>query len=249
MSLSLIKLENHFKNLSAANRLSHAYVFYGPDRSKPLDFSYRLAGFLSTGHFSHQTTVNPDLFLVGENNESSSLGIDLVRAIKHFLSLHPHHSPVRLALVIGAERLTREAQNAMLKISEDAPPHSLLILIANHPSRLLPTLSSRLESFYFPPSSDSIELPEFLRRRARDFLTAAPASTSNFIKELTTAADAPTSVFQFLAALLQEFNNSPRYWRQLRAILNSNSSLHEYQLNRRLELEALAFELRRLEKL
>lgn len=94
--------------------------------------------------------ISPDLVMV--TPEGSSLGIDQVRLLQQTLSLSPARSDsVRVVVIDEAENLTLEAQNALLKLIEEPPPATTLILIVTNLEALLPTVRSRSQSLYFPP--------------------------------------------------------------------------------------------------
>jgi DNA polymerase-3 subunit delta' len=78
-----------------------------------------------------------------------SIGIDAVREAKHFLWQRPNASPRRTLVIDDADLLTIEAQNALLKITEEPPNSSLLILVTADPDALLPTILSRLPKISF----------------------------------------------------------------------------------------------------
>jgi DNA polymerase III delta prime subunit len=58
-------------------------------------------------------------------------------------------SPRRTLILDEVEFLTTEAQNALLKITEEPPASSLIIFISSDPESLLPTIMSRIEKVYF----------------------------------------------------------------------------------------------------
>jgi DNA polymerase-3 subunit delta' len=57
----------------------------------------------------------------------------------------------RIALIDGAEEMNRTAANAILKILEEPPRRSLLLLVSHAPGRLLPTIRSRCRSILMQP--------------------------------------------------------------------------------------------------
>lgn len=89
----------------------------------------------------------------------TSLGIDQVRNLKNQLALKPYNSPVKLALIPTAEKLTIEAQNALLKTLEEPPENTFLLLCAPNVQNLLPTVVSRCQVVELPPQGE-IELSE-----------------------------------------------------------------------------------------
>jgi DNA polymerase III delta prime subunit len=78
-----------------------------------------------------------------------SIGIDAAREVKNFLWQKPNTSARRTLILDNAELLTTEAQNALLKITEEPPASSLLILITSDIESILPTIASRLPKIYF----------------------------------------------------------------------------------------------------
>ena len=54
-----------------------------------------------------------------------------------------------MVIIDGAEYLNNSAQNALLKILEEPPKQTLLILVAETPSKLLPTIRSRCRKMAF----------------------------------------------------------------------------------------------------
>jgi DNA polymerase-3 subunit delta' len=66
-----------------------------------------------------------------------------VRHLLRELARLPVEGTHRVAIVEGAHRLNEDAQNALLKTLEEPPPGATLILCADEPERLLPTVRSR----------------------------------------------------------------------------------------------------------
>ena len=99
---------------------------------------------------------DPDLAqLTGE----TSIGIEQVRQLEGNLSLKPHSFPPKIGLITQAERLTIEAQNALLKILEEPIGDSILILTAPRKENLLPTVISRCQLINLPEKA-AIELSQ-----------------------------------------------------------------------------------------
>ena len=75
------------------------------------------------------------------------LTIDLVRKLKQLAYEAPTHSDVRW-LVLMAHEYTHTAQNALLKLLEEPPARTKIVMLANNTQQLLPTVRSRLEIVY-----------------------------------------------------------------------------------------------------
>lgn len=80
-------------------------------------------------------------------SEKNSISIEAIRDLQRFLQLKTlGQRPLRRAVIIEhAETLTTEAQNAFLKLLEEPPADTVLILAADNPRALLPTILSRTQ--------------------------------------------------------------------------------------------------------
>jgi DNA polymerase III subunit delta' len=73
----------------------------------------------------------------------SEIVVEDTREITAFFRLTAAEEGWRIVIVDGAEEMNRNAANALLKILEEPPDHSLLLLVSHNPGRLLPTIRSR----------------------------------------------------------------------------------------------------------
>jgi DNA polymerase-3 subunit delta' len=82
---------------------------------------------------------------------SLSIGIADVREIIPQLAYAPVEGGKRVVIFRESERMTEEAQNALLKSMEEPPPHTIFILTTHRPNALLPTVRSRSRIVHFRP--------------------------------------------------------------------------------------------------
>jgi len=107
---------------------------------------------------------HPDLNVIQAEAEGGTLKVDQVRAIQHMLSLKPYQSKYRVALFLRFQEANDNAANALLKTLEEAPSYAVLILTADSPEQLLPTIVSRCEVLRLRPLPvETVE--SFLRER------------------------------------------------------------------------------------
>lgn len=87
--------------------------------------------------------------------EGGTIPILPVRELANFVRLTvPGTAPVARVIIINdADRMTREAQNALLKLLEEPPERTVLLLTSSAPGKLLPTIRSRVQTL-------SVKLPE-----------------------------------------------------------------------------------------
>jgi DNA polymerase-3 subunit delta' len=81
----------------------------------------------------------------GLPKEGGTLKVDQVREVQHSLSLKPYQAKYRVALFLRFQEANDNAANALLKTLEEAPAHAILLLTADTPEQLLPTIVSRCE--------------------------------------------------------------------------------------------------------
>ncbi len=67
----------------------------------------------------------------------------------------------RLLVIFGADNMTKEAQNALLKLLEEPPADTVLLLTCARPASLLPTIRSRTQAFTLKPPTMKITTEYF----------------------------------------------------------------------------------------
>jgi DNA polymerase-3 subunit delta' len=94
---------------------------------------------------------HPDLKVVRVPDGKSEILIDQVRELQSFVMLAPYEAPYKVGLLLNFEHATVQAQNALLKTLEEAPPRARLIITADSAESLLPTIVSRCEPMRLRP--------------------------------------------------------------------------------------------------
>lgn len=79
--------------------------------------------------------------------------IDQIRTLCQTLALKPYEARVRVVIISNAQAMNPAAGNALLKMLEEPPANTVLILLASHASDLLPTIVSRCQQVRFYPVS------------------------------------------------------------------------------------------------
>jgi DNA polymerase-3 subunit delta' len=84
--------------------------------------------------------------------------VDQMRQIEREANFRPFEGKARVFLVDQADRFNDPSSNALLKVLEEPPPTSHIILITSRPAVLLPTVRSRCQAIRFSPlTSEEIE--------------------------------------------------------------------------------------------
>ena len=144
------RVEELFQTAAKEGRLAHAYLLTGAPPAELESLGKGLAANLLDADLEG----HPDFFVLRPESKSRRVSIAQVRSLEHSLSRRPHKAPLKVALILEAERMClppAEAANAFLKPLEEPPDHSLLILTSDRPEQLLPTVRSRCLTFPILP--------------------------------------------------------------------------------------------------
>lgn len=98
-----------------------------------------------------------------QEKTSDAIKIEYIRQLQNDISLKPYEARSKVFIIDNAHRLTAEAQNALLKILEEPPENSIIILTSDKPQLLFKTIISRCKILKFYPLVRS-ELKEFFKK-------------------------------------------------------------------------------------
>ena len=179
----------------SASKLHHAYLLIGPLGAGLERFANVFASSLICKNLTDSmqacgkcqdclwlSTEHPNLKVIDNESEegaSKNISIESIRSIKKFVELSSHSiGGKKVILINNAESLTINAANALLKILEEPPENSYLILTAQNISSLLPTIISRCVMFKAPtPSADDAR--SFLKTEGYENLSSQLPLFSN----------------------------------------------------------------------
>ncbi|MGA2211956.1 MAG: AAA family ATPase [Bryobacteraceae bacterium] len=97
----------------------------------------------------------PDFLTFPPDGPLRQIGIEQMRLLKERAQFKPLHGARRVFLIDHIDRANEQAANSLLKILEEPPEHLVLLLAAENPYDLLPTIRSRAVSFHLAPLSNS----------------------------------------------------------------------------------------------
>ncbi len=163
--------EMAFLDAYHGGRMHHAWLISGPKGVGKATLAWRIARFLLTQSDDtppaatlapadpnhpvlHRMAVlaEPRLLLCRRGYDEKKkrlktvITIDEVRKLKGFFNLSAADGGWRVAVVDAADELNSSAANGLLKILEEPPEKTVLLLVAHQPSMLLPTIRSRCRS-------------------------------------------------------------------------------------------------------
>lgn len=109
-----------------------------------------------------ESNHHPDVIRIAP--EGSFIKIARIRNLCHTLAMRPYEAKWRVVILSGARALNPSAGNALLKVLEEPPDRTVIILTAEQVSDLLPTIVSRCQQIRFRPIPLA-ELATFLREK------------------------------------------------------------------------------------
>lgn len=157
------------------HEVSHAYLFIGKKGIGKTMMALELSKALlcrgpekpcgvcipceKIAHSNH-----PDVLITEPGKGETAIKIDQIRRLIATLPVKPFESELRVSIIKGGDRMTPEAQNALLKSLEEPEPHNVFIITAENLEKMLNTIRSRCQVLNFEPVSDK-GVREILRQR------------------------------------------------------------------------------------
>lgn len=129
-----------------SGRLSHAYIVEGPPKSGKGLLVKTVASVMSDSAQMAKKIfddISPDILTVAPAEGKKTIGIDDVRAIRRAAYIKPNDLEFKMFVIDGCDRMTVQAQNALLKILEEPPHATYFFLLCESSSALLATVRSR----------------------------------------------------------------------------------------------------------
>ena len=145
----------YFKRTIKSKNISHSYLLEGGQGIGKKRLAKTFAKTLlceeadatspchiCTSCIMMETDNNPDYFEVF--SKKASIGVDDIREqVVEKMDIKPYRSQYKVFIIPEAERMTLQAQNALLKTIEEPPAYGIVILITKNPAKIISTVHSR----------------------------------------------------------------------------------------------------------
>ncbi len=178
-------IKEHLQNAILQKKVSHAYIIQG-ERFSGKEFIAKVfaatlqcekQGIEPCGecHSCKQVMAEkreeaekptnlgsqPDIIYV-RHEKPNSIGVEDVRSqINHDIAIKPYSGPYKIYIITEGEKMTQQAQNALLKTLEEPPAYAVLLLLTTNTDALLPTILSRCVVLNMRPVKDE-QVKEYL---------------------------------------------------------------------------------------
>lgn len=150
-------LTNSIKN----NRISHAYLFWGPDG---VGKKFTAKAFAQSVLCQNTETkgcgvcsvcsrierdIHPDVMIIRPMGKTRLISVDIIEEVNKTAQYRPYESNRRFIIFEDAERIGIPAQNHFLKTLEEPVSETTFILLSSNPGLILPTIRSRCQPIRF----------------------------------------------------------------------------------------------------
>ena len=169
----------------AGGRLSHAHVIAGPEHVGKMALAVDVACALGcagdekpcgecAGCSRTRRGLHTDVHVVGlqmaagGGRSRTLIGVDQVREVQREAALAPFEGTCRVIIFDGAELMSEEAANSLLKTLEEPPPGVYLLLLTPKPEALLPTVVSRCQLVDLKPVPHDVIAAHLVERHGMD---------------------------------------------------------------------------------
>ncbi len=162
------QIVDHFQNALESGKISHAYIING-ERSSGKEFIAKIFAMAlqcekegiepcNECHSCKQALSgnHPDIIKV-THEKPATVGVEDIRnGVNNDVVIKPYSSKWKIYIINEAEKMTVQAQNALLKTLEEPPAYAVILLLTSNPEALLPTIQSRCVVLNMKPVSDDI---------------------------------------------------------------------------------------------
>ena len=170
----------HFENAIRMGKISHAYIINGEEGSGKMNLAIHFAKALQCERNNFNKAINengeritvpgtacgqcksckqtysknqPDIKYI--TYEKSGIGVDEIREqINDDIDIKPYSSPYKIYIVPESEKMTVQAQNALLKTIEEPPEYAIIILLTTNADTFLQTILSRCVMLNIRPNGN-----------------------------------------------------------------------------------------------
>lgn len=158
----------HLQNAIQMKKVSHAYILDGEEGAGKMMLARAFAQTLQCErggtepcgecHSCKQALSGnqPDIITVG-HEKPASIGVEDIRGqLCGDIQIKPYSSPYKIYIVDEAEKMTVQAQNALLKTIEEPPAYGVILLLTTNADAFLPTILSRCVTLKLRPVKSEV---------------------------------------------------------------------------------------------
>lgn len=162
------QIKEHLQNALSTGKISHAYIING-EKSSGKEFIAKIFAMALQCEQEGVEPCNecrsckqalsknqPDIIYVS-HEKPNTISVDDIRAqVNNDVAIKPYSSKYKVYIINEAEKMTTQAQNAILKTLEEPPAYAVILLLVSNMNSLLPTILSRCVTLNMKPVRDEL---------------------------------------------------------------------------------------------
>lgn len=162
------KIKEHLQKSIELDKVSHAYIFNGGLGAGKKTIAKLFAKTLQCEKHGIEpcnechsciqadSSNQPDIIWI-RHEKPGSIGVDDIREqLIGDMQIKPYSSRYKIYIIDEAEKLTVQAQNALLKTIEEPPAYGIVIMLTTNADIFLQTILSRCVRLDFKPVADEL---------------------------------------------------------------------------------------------
>ena len=220
-------LIENFKNRCSNGNLSHAQLISGEDGIGKSILAEILGKLILNGDLNREYVD-----IINYKPSKASFGVDDVREIIDEVNKKPFEGDKKVIIIHQGNKLTIQAQNALLKTIEEPPTEVYIIILCESLELILDTIKSRCEIYKLTPLTKD-ELYKYIAIKGYDYSEEEKSSAIAFSEGIPGRIDRYFSDTELqelrdkiVDLLLQLTNN------EIEAILEEEEQLVSYKQNK-----------------
>ena len=160
------QIKEHMHNALQTQKISHAYIIHG-EKSSGKEFISKVFAMALQCEKGGMEPCNecrsckqsvsknqPDIIYVTHEKPNTISVEDIREQVNNDVAIKPYSSKYKVYIINEAEKMTVQAQNAILKTLEEPPAYVVILLLVSNLQTLLPTILSRCVTLNMKPVSD-----------------------------------------------------------------------------------------------
>ena len=162
------QIKEHLQNALQMQKVSHAYIIHG-EKSTGKEFIANVFAMALQCEKGGAEPCNecrsckqalsknqPDIIYVTHEKPNTISVEDIRLQVNNDVAIKPYSSKYKVYIINEAEKMTVQAQNAILKTLEEPPAYVVILLLVSNLQTLLPTILSRCVTLNMKPVSDAL---------------------------------------------------------------------------------------------
>ncbi|MCI5585130.1 MAG: DNA polymerase III subunit delta' [Lachnospiraceae bacterium] len=170
------QIKEHLQSAITMDKVSHAYILHGElgagkeyiARIFAMTLQCEKGGTDPCGECRSckqaESKNHPDIIWVS-HEKPNSIGVEDIRSqINNDMEIKPYYGPRKIYIINEAQKMTPQAQNALLKTLEEPPAYGIIMLLTTNIDALLSTIVSRCVVLNMRPVKDR-DIEEYLMKQ------------------------------------------------------------------------------------